>query len=219
MTAERVLAGVPLSLYVAITVALAQGFELGDVLSHEGVSVEQWEHAERVWSLACASDDPALLDAYDRAFEERQRLFARPVAPLDSDLAAWACFVQHWLAAPDPERFFGELGLGMSDGHLLHSAWSARLAQDPSLRERFGELLGAAPGKLPMLEVAPKRLLHPVEGARPVGVGVSGSTSSAMEPAESNTQQDSEAPLIAELPSELSPEQPSPRSHLPRSLG
>lgn len=159
--ADPVVAGVPLSRYVAVYAATSEGFPLEDVLVHEGLDPACWPSVDTAWAremLKSAEGDLALIDEHDRRLLEAQERFRRRVTPLDDDLRAWLDFYRIWTADPEPLVRLAAWKLGRNDVLRIHRRWGERMDQDGTLRAQAFTILQEPPGDLPALDMDPSRL-------------------------------------------------------------
>lgn len=126
---------------------LAEQHPLDALLDLEGVSAAAFKHAEIGLRQRIAAD--AMLRAdYEEALVAAEDRFARSVAPLDDELAAWLALLDGYAAAPAPFAYLTRLGLRLSDVGRLRRAWARRAEADPDLDSRIATL---RKGKLPKL--------------------------------------------------------------------
>jgi len=146
---------VELPTFAAVSAALADGFEEGEVLAHHDVPQESWPIAKTTWTrrLVDEGQDGPLFSEYRTALHKREDELGRDVEPIDRDLPAWLGFVAA-TQAEDPAALFARTGLRLPDLSRLSRAWSARLEADSALRTRAEE--SRAAGVAP--EVPPLRL-------------------------------------------------------------
>lgn len=157
---------VPLAQLAAVEAALAEGFDLAQVLAIEGIDEVEWRAAEAAWKASLASAGGAdLFAAYKAKLTEAEDRLSRRVAPLDEDLNAWASFLKVWSAHPSPFAFVRSLGIGFNDISRISRKWAAHLERDKALRARAGDIAEQAKPEVPPLRVEPAAL-RPSPAAR-----------------------------------------------------
>ena len=113
--------------YVFVTAALSEGYTLLEALEREGISEADWEDTEEHWVAELEESmegDMALHDEMDRELASARALFARPIAPLDTDVARFMAFQRHLLSAPATLPFLRDHGLFFGDWIRLQESWA-----------------------------------------------------------------------------------------------
>lgn len=141
MVVSAELPSISIAQFAGIRAALAEGFELEEVLAQEGVPSWRWPDLETELTLAVV-DDEETMNRFIAHTAEAEDHLARPVAPLDEDLEAWAGFVAGLSANP---RLGEELGLRPTDFGRLQRGWARRFEQQPELAKRASKLQAEAP--------------------------------------------------------------------------
>jgi hypothetical protein len=215
--ADSALHGITLARYAAVHAGLGEGFELDAVLAHEGLDPAAWREAEDAWSDALLEDvesDHGLHGAFDEHITAAQDRLGRDVPPLDGDLQAWLDVVRHFAAAPAPVALLERCGLRATDLIRLHRAWSRRLAIEPALGQEALEILGRAPGELPVLRPEPRKLAPaaprvPPPAAKPLAKRAR-RRADPKEKAEETATKDGTPGVFVDLAQWLSGEEPAP---------
>lgn len=139
MSAE--LPSISIAQFAGIRAALAEGFELEEVLAQEGVPSWRWAELETELTLAVV-DDEETMNRFIAHTAEAEDHLARPVAPLDEDLDAWAGFV---VALSSNPRLGEELGLRPTDLGRMQRRWAKRFEEEPELAKKASKLQDEAP--------------------------------------------------------------------------
>src|SRR5688572_3530212 len=166
-SAEPVLAGVPLLQYAAVQAALDEEFELDQVLDVEGLEAAAWREAHDLYRAKLATD-AATFARFEGRLREAQDRLGRTVAPIDTDLEAWAAFLTVWKQHPEPNELLASNGLRTSDLMRLERNWRKKLAADGKLTTRAAELAARndeTPTSLPSIRPG-ATLLTPSPAAR-----------------------------------------------------
>lgn len=150
--------GVPLDRYAAVLAMRGEGIPLDEALARAGVDARAWAAAERAWEVRIARADEALLGELDEALAAAQDRLARPVPPIDRELAAWLDFIRHWMASASPVARLESLGLRVEDVFRLQRAWGRRLKEDAALRQSAGRIMQRPPGPMPAIWPEPLAL-------------------------------------------------------------
>ena len=165
---------ISLEVYAHVVAALGEGYRLAEILEHEGISEDAWDDAEDHWVDRLdesAEGDMALHDELDRAVWRARQRFARPVAPLDTDVAAWLVLQHHASTSERPMATLAKHDLFLGDWVRLGEAWAERFSTDPDVRaaaERALPLLAETP--LPEITPGPRVLPPPLFRPRPTVV-------------------------------------------------
>lgn len=158
-------AGVPLDRYAAVLAMKSEEIPLDEAIQRAGIDARAWPAAERAWEERIAKGDEALLGELDAALAAAQDGLARPVPPIDRDLAAWLDFLRRWAESPAQLELLRSLGLRVEDVFRLQRAWGKKLKDDASLRRKAGQIMQRPPG--PMPEIRPEPLALAPLPARP----------------------------------------------------
>lgn len=160
---------ISLDLFARVTAGRSEGWSLRELLEHEQVDEDDWVRGELAWAdrmSASAETDLAVIDEVDRAVAAQRALFARVVAPLDDDLAAFVA-VQRAIERSSLKEVLGAHGLHLGDWLRLQERWATRASAEPEVRAAWLELMGR--DDLPVLRVvAAPRVLPPPIATRPV---------------------------------------------------
>ena len=150
------LRGVPLEQVAAVHAAVAEGFDLDEVLAVEGLPKRAWFEAELSWKRRLVEDD-AVFAAYERELNDHQEKLSRRVSPIDQDVEAWVTFLRLYGDHDEPFVWLGELGLALPDLSRLSRHWTSRFEAEPRLAKKATKLAKkledrAADGKAVVLE-------------------------------------------------------------------
>lgn len=150
------LGGLSLEQYAGVTAALAEGFDLTDILEQEGIAAGIWSSAQRAWIEAIvAATDLQLQLAQKRRIAED--CLGRAMPPLDDDPAAWTGLLGALATADDPASISVPLGISMADLARLGRRWKRKMEDDPELGGRIAALAATAqPPKT--VQAEPRRL-------------------------------------------------------------
>jgi len=170
--------GFPLPLYAAVNAAIAEGFQLPDVLSIEQIKSKSWAAAERAWKLRLVTNEAALA-SYQTELASAEDWLDREVTPLRGDVAAWLAFLDAYGAPGRPFELLRALGLGLNDVSRLKRRWDRRLKEDTSIEQRIVELRRSALAPLPSLVVKPAVLRRSRRSAGLSEEGAPGGTAPA----------------------------------------
>lgn len=195
-------APVDLVQYAWVTAAVAEGFDLDEVLHLEGLEPSTWHDAKVSWRTQLAAT-PEIFEDYQTHLADAEDALGGRVLPLSDDLDAWVTFLRIYQDHPAPFDLLDDHGLGPGDLSRLQRVWAARLDGDPSLAKKASKLAAkvakrAEAGELPPLfdvAVAPPEL-RASPAARPTP-----EDASAAEPQAPQEAADEAAPG---LPHELS---------------
>lgn len=154
--------GVPFSAYLTVEAARLDHLPDAAVLAWLEIKQAAFGRAEERWADrladALAADPVPGQPPFDEVYEELlgQALFrwARAVAPLDRDVAAWITFQRQALAAGDPAAFARDLGLTPGDELRLACHWRHRMT-DPEVSARARAALDGPLPPMPALAVSP----------------------------------------------------------------
>jgi hypothetical protein len=192
----EVLHGVTLEAYAAVHAALGEGMDEARALAAAEVEPSAWPEADDAWSERLSDDfaDEGPLQAeYDAHLHEAQTRFARPLPPVDRELAPWLDLVRHFTAAEEPLALLKKVGLRGADMTRLHRAWSKRLGDEPTLRAEAADILARAPGPVPVIAaIAPPPVAKPAVA-----------TASPASPPRMAEDADTPPPIFGPLPTEV----------------
>lgn len=150
--------GVSLAAYLFVEASRLDALPLPAVLAWIGLRGSVFERAEEGWNDrladALAGEGPELDLLYQELVSRALSLWARRIAPLDTDVEAWMTFQRHALASADPGEHARGLGLTPGDELRLARLWSERLL-DPAIAARAVAAWSAPIQPLPRLTVAP----------------------------------------------------------------
>ncbi|MEJ7732522.1 MAG: hypothetical protein WKG00_25365 [Polyangiaceae bacterium] len=145
-----------LAQYAGVLAGRAAGLPIDRVLANEGVDPALWEAAEEAWTDRLDQDqaeEGGLQQRLDAATAAARLRYRRSVAPLDDDIDAWICFVQHLSAQPEPLPWLHQLSLSPSDVFRLQAHWSARLEAEAALQKQAQAAMVSGATPLPSLVV------------------------------------------------------------------
>jgi hypothetical protein len=143
---------VTIALFAHVQAAVDDAWPLADVLGREGIPQATWDRAELTLRTQVARDVTARVE-YEEALVAAQDRFARSVAPVDAEPAAWLALLDAMAAAPAPFSFLTRRGLRMSDVARLRRSWARRIEEDAELERQITELRSKRLPPLPALRV------------------------------------------------------------------
>jgi hypothetical protein len=158
---EKTSQKVSLAQYAAVKAALAEGFPLEEVLEVEGIPTRRFQQADIKWKERLASAERAkepLFDKYREQLAIAEDGLARRVEPVDTDVAAWAAFLNALATATDTGALLFGWKLGPNDISRLTRRWAKRAAEEPAIAKQIEDLRKKGQGKVPPLNVAPAAL-------------------------------------------------------------
>jgi hypothetical protein len=137
--------GPPITLeqFAGVTAALAEGFELAEVLEQEVISTEQWIEGSRVWPNLIAGST----DVYLELIEKRrvaEDCLGRKLAPLDDDPVAWMGLMGALATATDRSAVMEALGITAADMARLGRQWKEKGREDEAIRRKLEEAAATA---------------------------------------------------------------------------
>jgi len=156
--------GVGFGAYAAARAGLADELPLAELLEWLRIAPDAWPLAVEAWEAATIDDLDAegpLADGLVTAMRQVRKQWARPLPPLDADLAAYLDFDRAFAEEIDETAFLAPFGMTPSDMDRLAVLWEERMAADPALRDRAIALLCEPPGPLCHPKPAPAKLRAP----------------------------------------------------------
>lgn len=154
--------GVSLDQYATVLAGLGDGLREAEILAFAGVDPRAWRRAEEAWGARLLDDldvDGPLEAALEEATRSALQRWARPLPPLDADLAAYLDFDRAHAHAVDEEAFLAALGMRPQDVTRLAALWGRRFIEDRALAARAVALLAEPPGPPPVPRPEPARLV------------------------------------------------------------
>lgn len=142
---------VPLDRYATVLVMRQEGIPLDEAIARADVPPRAWAKAESAWEARIARAEEELIGELDAAFAAAQDRLARPIPPIDRDLAAWLDFLRHWSADPSPMALLERLGLRVQDVFRLQRTWGRRLKEDDALRQSMSRIIQQPLGPMPAI--------------------------------------------------------------------
>jgi len=154
--------GVALEQYAGVVAALADEVALEEVLANEQIEPTAWPPIDVAWKVAIAggSVEGPLFKAFSEKRDEAEDWLARPVKPLEDDLAAWMGFLAAYGKHAAPCELLASAGLRLPDLGRLQRRWARRFAEDRELAKRAAEIAKAPPAAPPKVSVG-KLVLKP----------------------------------------------------------
>jgi len=156
----ELIGGLSVEQYAGLTAALAEGFPPPEVLALEGLDDRAWRAASIGWRRRLAGDGPdgPIFLAYRDRLAVAEDWLARPVEPLDGDVAAWVGFCGAFSRHAAGFALLAGLGLGMNDLARLTRRWAKRMAEDEGVRKRAAELTRKEVAEAPSVRAGPAKL-------------------------------------------------------------